>query len=782
MYESFYGLSERPFNLTPDPRYLFLSDKHKEAFAHLLFGIKNRCGFVMVTGEIGTGKTTICRTLLNQLDDDTEVAFIFNPRLSPEDLLRTINEDFGIASKGATAKELIDELNAYLLERNAQGKNCVLVIDESQNLAPPVLEQIRLLSNLETETQKLLQIVLIGQPELAQNLALPELRQLNQRITARYHLKPLDRKETAQYITHRLHTAGGHKKVRFARGAVSKVYRFSGGTPRVINAVCDRALLVGFTREVRDISKAIVAKAAREVRGERVRMKKTPKPADTQPFPWKMVAAAAMIMLMAGALLYGPALLQQTSWAPGIFALNSESTNPDRRVDIARAATGTNLDETPARALDTTTGLENGGNFDILLEEAPDPTPFQLAVGRLEPNLPRNAAAQALLRAWRMAMVGEYPANDTLDALRSFAAQNGFEHEAFFISLDQLQRINLPAFVRMTTDRHPVWVALMGIEEDRVRVTTTMGQTIDIDQDEFAKRYLGESLLIWRDPRPNDPVLMAGARGDSVRALQRALQEAGHYDGPITGVYDGATEAAVNAVQAATGVTVDGKVGPHTRMAMTTWLADGTVPQLTPRGAVEVASIPAPASASPVAAEVESAESPAPDDVIETAAVSEAEPETPAHDAAPEEEAPIAVASQEDGAAQDDEDAQEDGRTADELNLLALFERPEQSPLPDPSEAPGSSNSQPEAIDPLADDAAPGAANGGASASLLASIKENAGSEAGDGGEALGAMFDALRAAIADNDVDTVAAINAARGNGEGAPEEAGAPAEESSQ
>lgn len=190
MYEEFYGLTERPFNLTPDPRFVYLSEKHKEAFAHLLFGIKNRSGFIMVSGEIGTGKTTICRSLLNQLDTDTEVAFIFNPCLSPKELLRHINQDFGIKTQGQTVKELVDELNEFLLARNARGKNCVLVIDEAQNLETGVLEQIRLLSNLETETQKLLQIVLIGQPELAEHLQLPELRQLNQRITARYTSKP----------------------------------------------------------------------------------------------------------------------------------------------------------------------------------------------------------------------------------------------------------------------------------------------------------------------------------------------------------------------------------------------------------------------------------------------------------------------------------------------------------------------------------------------------------------------------------------------------------------
>lgn len=274
MYEAFYGLGEKPFNLTPDPRFLYLSSKHKEAFAHLLYGIRNRSGFVMVSGEIGTGKTTICRSLLKQLDPDTEVAFIFNPKLSPIELLKTINADFGIASRADTIRGLIDELNSHLLDRAGKGKNCALIIDEAQNLGTETLEQIRLLSNLETETEKLLQIVLIGQPELAEKLALNELRQLNQRITARYHLGTLTRDETLHYIAFRLRVAGGQKKVRFTRSAVRVVHRISRGTPRVINALCDRALLIGYTREARTINPAVVRKAAREVHGMPVRRKR----------------------------------------------------------------------------------------------------------------------------------------------------------------------------------------------------------------------------------------------------------------------------------------------------------------------------------------------------------------------------------------------------------------------------------------------------------------------------------------------------------------------------
>lgn len=275
MYQEYYGLTEKPFNLTPDPRFLYLSKKHKEAFAHLMYGILHRSGFVMVSGEIGTGKTTICRSLLKQLDPDIEVALIFNPYLSPEELLKSIIHDFGIESESASILELVSDLNEYLLARAAEGKNCVLIIDEAQDLSPEILEQIRLLSNLETETEKLIQIMLIGQPELAQKLELNELRQLNQRITARYHLEALSEEETLQYVAFRLRVAGGRKKVRFTRKAIRSIYKVSGGTPRVINALCDRALLIGYTQEMREITPKIIKLAAKEIQGnEHVRVRR----------------------------------------------------------------------------------------------------------------------------------------------------------------------------------------------------------------------------------------------------------------------------------------------------------------------------------------------------------------------------------------------------------------------------------------------------------------------------------------------------------------------------
>jgi len=267
MYCSYYGIQEKPFSITPDPKYLYLGKTHKEAFAHLIYGIRERGGFIVITGEIGTGKTTLCRALLNHLDSDTLVAFIINPTLSALELLKSINEDFGLPSGGGTKKELIDELNRFLLEKREQGKNTVLMIDEAQNLDMEVLEHIRLLSNLETDTEKLIQIILIGQPEFREMLEQPRLLQLDQRVTVRYHLSPLSKEETGAYIRHRLAVAGAEDKIRFSPDAVKRIGQCTRGVPRLINVLCDRALLMGYGQRTRDINKRMINPAYAEVAG-----------------------------------------------------------------------------------------------------------------------------------------------------------------------------------------------------------------------------------------------------------------------------------------------------------------------------------------------------------------------------------------------------------------------------------------------------------------------------------------------------------------------------------
>jgi len=270
MYTSFFGLKENPFNLTPDPRYLFLSPYHQEAFDHLLYGINERKGFIAITGGIGTGKTTLCRALLSHLDASTKSAMIFGTFISDMELLRTITQEFDIEVKGTaeSKKDYIDELNQFLLKTHSSGGNAVLLLDEAQNLSHPVLEQIRMLSNLETEKEKLIQIVLMGQSELKEILFMPSLRQLNERITVRYDLKPLDRQDIKGYVEHRLVVAGGQGNLRFTNGALSKIYLYSRGNPRRINAVCDRALLTAYTKEKQTVSKGMAEQAVEDMGGD----------------------------------------------------------------------------------------------------------------------------------------------------------------------------------------------------------------------------------------------------------------------------------------------------------------------------------------------------------------------------------------------------------------------------------------------------------------------------------------------------------------------------------
>lgn len=265
MYSQFYGLREKPFNVTADPNFMFFSRHHKEALAHLFYGIKERKGFLEITGEVGTGKTTLCRVLLNSLDEKTKTAFILNPNLSEVQLLRSIALDLGIKTEAKNKNDLTAALNSFLIEQMSAGFNVVVIIDEAQNLKASTMEQVRMLSNLETEKDKLFQIVLVGQPELRDKLNSLNLRQLRQRISVRYHILPLELDEIAQYINHRLNVAGSDGSLTFTDKSIEHIYRYSEGVPRLINILCDRALLAGYVMEKKKISHDIIIKCIREL-------------------------------------------------------------------------------------------------------------------------------------------------------------------------------------------------------------------------------------------------------------------------------------------------------------------------------------------------------------------------------------------------------------------------------------------------------------------------------------------------------------------------------------
>jgi general secretion pathway protein A len=311
MYQEFYGLGEKPFVLTPDPQFLFLSESHRTAIESLLYGIQQKEGFMVITGDIGTGKTTISRTLLERLDKNVKTAVIFNSFLTEEELLESILLDFGFPSKGRTKKERIDALNKLLIYLLSHGKNAVLIIDEAQNLSIPVLEQIRMLSNLETAKEKLLQIILLGQLELDQKLRSNELKQLNQRIAIRHHLLPLTQKETESYMYQRLLVAGSQGSITFSKSALGEIYKFSKGSPRLINLLCDRALLGGFVEQTYHIDKGIIKKAKDSLFG-----KETPKPSHSFSLPQRLTLLRFALLTTFIFLLAAIAIINQSYVSP----------------------------------------------------------------------------------------------------------------------------------------------------------------------------------------------------------------------------------------------------------------------------------------------------------------------------------------------------------------------------------------------------------------------------------------------------------------------------------
>jgi len=267
VYLDFYGLTEPPFDITPNPRFLFYSAKHREAYNHLMYGIRERKGFVQLTGEVGAGKTTLCRAMLEQLDARYATALILNPVMSANELMKAIAIEFGLPVHGLDRLETLARINEFLLQQVENQRETVLIIDEAQDLPEEMLEQVRLLSNLETDNRKLLQIVLMGQPELRDRLNSPRLRQLRQRITVRYHLSPLSRHEVQEYVQHRLHLCGGNGTPSFTGPAIWRVYRYSQGIPRLVNAVCDKALLAGYVAQQERIGYSLVGRAMRELEG-----------------------------------------------------------------------------------------------------------------------------------------------------------------------------------------------------------------------------------------------------------------------------------------------------------------------------------------------------------------------------------------------------------------------------------------------------------------------------------------------------------------------------------
>ncbi len=581
MYTRFYGLREKPFSLTPDPRFLFLSEAHREALAHLLYGIEEGQGFIAVTGEVGTGKTTLCRTLLRRLDPGMEVAFIFHPQLSGLELLQAINSELGLPSQSSSRRDLLDSLHEFLLAKKREDRRVLLIVDEAQTLERDALEQLRLVSNLETETEKLIHIVLLGQPELDDVLARSEHRQLRQRITVRWGLGSLTPPETRAYVVHRLRVAAGARREIFTPAGLREIHRLSGGVPRLINAICDRALLAGYAKDEQQIGPERVREAHRELRAEA--------PASESGAwlrPKLAFAAAAVALVAATAVLtwLGLELLGREPAPPA----PAEATPPSLAPPVAARPAPLPVEAAPPieepalgepAALEEVASVDTPPPVNAAPRELEPPASFRFQVARSSPGATAAGSLDALLVAW-----GRQPVSADLLSLgevtQSLARAGLRSLHLRSTNLPALAGLDQPALLVLEAmDGAPRYAALTGVSGERVRVAG-VGETAEIDADELEGLWTGEAYVPWRDFESLPGMIVPGARGDSVTWLQESLAALGLYSGAPSGRYDATTLTAVRALQQVSRQRVDGKVGPITKIRLYQMVGGYDVPRL----------------------------------------------------------------------------------------------------------------------------------------------------------------------------------------------------------
>jgi general secretion pathway protein A len=572
MYLSFFGLNEKPFAITPDPRYLYLSERHAEALAHLLYGINEAGGFVQLTGEVGTGKTTIVRSLLAQTPKNAEIALILNPKMTAPEFLLTICEELGIGvpdSATESLKDLVDILSGYLLRAHAGGRRVVVVVDEAQNLAPTVLEQVRLLTNLETNTRKLLQIILIGQPELRELLDRNELRQLAQRITGRYHLNPLTHEETGAYVRHRLRVAGATSDI-FSPPALAEIYRLATGVPRLINVVCDRALLGAYSMDRHRVTGSLVRNAAAEVFGKRF----TP-----HWLPWVGTAAAAALLVTTTVLLW--------NFRPWSSASHAAAATPAGTAITAAAtpaaATARHDNVAEIARPEGTTGAGSGSLMPVTAKTPTGASRLALSGHELTELLPKHAAEtdpdsafSKLFGLWRIQYVpaGVDPCTQASNQGLECLNQRG--------SFGQLRLYNRPAILILNDDTGVSHQVVLTALDDEHASILLGGASHDVSIGELSRYWFGDFVMLWRPGTSQVKSLSQGMRGDDVRWLRQSLQrvEGARSDGPVSDVFDADLGKLVRDFQRQHRLTVDGIAGVQTQIVLASAVAPADSPFL----------------------------------------------------------------------------------------------------------------------------------------------------------------------------------------------------------
>jgi len=564
MYERFFGFRELPFRLTPDPNYLFLSRKHGEAFAHLLYAVREGSGFVAVTGEIGAGKTTLIRTLLKELRDTKDkvaAAYIFNPVYSPVELLQTINAELGLPSRSGSKKELTGHLNAFLLAQKNDDGRTLVIVDEAQNLDAVILEELRLLSNLETETEKLLHIVLIGQPELRDLLDRPELLQLSQRITVRWHLNSLDRIETAEYVRHRLRVAGGPNVGGiFDARALGLLYDHSGGVPRLINILAHRALLVAYTKGLRSVGGSEVSLAAAELEEGRYPIVRVGRSWLYRLGGGIGVAVSAAVVAL---LLLSPLRGDDKEPAPVRETNSRVSPAVEASPSVARGAVEPEATARHGKATE---------RFARRLEKVPV---FDGA----------TRAVATLFQLWSRSPLTSKERSAPSLQLESMARKRGLEYLVGEMSPALIEAIDLPVILELDLPhaKAPHYVLLKKLTADTA--TIQLQGTTAIPRWVLQKFWNGRAHILWNDHERFRRTMGPGSGGPGVLRLQGLLREVGVYRGVVNGVYGDAMANAVRRFQTRHNLQADGVAGPLTQIMLYNVLSRFQRPLLAGEGA-----------------------------------------------------------------------------------------------------------------------------------------------------------------------------------------------------
>ena len=575
MYLDHFNLTERPFSITPDPRFLYMSARHREALAHLLYGLGEGGGFVQLTGEVGTGKTTICRCLLDQVPENVDVALVLNPKVTSTELIATVCDELGIEyPEGNTSiKSLTDVLNRYLLDAYARDRRTVLIIDEAQNLSTDVLEQVRLLTNLETSTQKLLQIVLIGQPELRTLLARDDMRQLSQRVTARYHLDPISREEAGAYIKHRLQICGTTRPV-FNKRAVDKIQQLSGGIPRLINVLCDRSMLGAYVEGRTRVDPKVVKKAAREVLAT---AEKKPE-GGRSGLPW-LTAGLVVLVLMALAAVVQPwkqPLVETAAMPPDTTAAVAPVARPAPSLEAVVAS--------PEPVRDGSMTVEDAPDevtmqgAEAVQEAVVEPEPRTLASLLLETDSSSYRAAWTeLLSLWSVVLPGSV-APDFCD----FAKQYGLLCMIEQGNWNTLRQFNRPVILQLAApDGRRVPVVLQHLEGSVAEVIVG-NELYRLDIEQVERNWYGDYTLLLQAPPDGRLYMKVGDRGPVVSWLRQQLEQAQGVSIPAPDPldFDYVLQKQVLAFQRSQGLVADGIVGKNTMIHLNTASGREGVPRL----------------------------------------------------------------------------------------------------------------------------------------------------------------------------------------------------------